>query len=126
MEKAVTKLPGFRGNLLRHVTYVVVVVGFKLIFRSLHATRVATLLIFLLFAISNKAYYGLRLRIFLYMFRRANYQNAPFCDVIGIETTTLKCQINRGVLIDRGSEKFRNLINVGGQNKRGLEFEKRL
>ena len=58
------------------------------------------------------------------MFRRANYQNAPFCDVIGIETTTLECQINRGVLIDRGSEKIPKCNKRGGQNKRGLEFEK--
>ena len=31
--------------------------------------------------------------------------------------TTLKCQINGGVLIERGSEKFQNLRNGG------LEFE---
>ena len=33
---------------------------------------------------------------------------------------TLKCQINGGAIINRGSEKFRNLIN--GES----EFEKRL
>ena len=34
---------------------------------------------------------------------------------------TLKCQINGGILLDRGLEKIRNLINRrGDQNKRGV------